>query len=105
MHLLLEARIAYYEPMLPAEHIRITRVRVAMQRTRWGSCSSRGTLSFNVRLYLAPPEALDYVVVHELCHLVHMNHSKEFWALVESIMPDYKVWRRWLRENGNSLHF
>ena len=58
---------------------------------------------FNWRLILAPPEILDYVVVHELCHLTHMNHSKEFWGLVESVIPDYKNRRKWLKENGHTL--
>lgn len=102
---LLAQRIAHYEPMLPQPHREIRRIRIGMQRSRWGSCSSTGTISFNVRLYLAPPEALDYVVVHELCHLVEMNHSDRFWALVASIMPDYLTWRRWLRENGDELRF
>lgn len=105
MRYLLVERIKHYEPMLPQDHTRITKIRIAMQRTRWGSCSGRGTLSFNVRLYLAPREALDYVVAHELCHLVHMNHSKEFWALVETLMPDYRQWRQWLKDNGNRLQF
>ncbi len=75
------------------------------QKTRWGSCSSRGTLSFNWRLMLAPPNVLDYVVVHELCHLEHMNHSKDFWACVESILPDYRIYRKWLKEHGHELKF
>lgn len=103
MRPLVQERIAYYEPMLPEGHIPITRIRIAMQRTRWGSCSSRGTLSFNVCLMPAPPEILDYVVVHELCHLVHMNHSAAFWELVASILPDYQIRRRWLREHGEEL--
>lgn len=78
-------------------------IRIGDQKTRWGSCSSNGTLSFSWRLMLAPPRVLDYVVIHELCHLTHMNHSKEFWKMVESIDPDYKEHRRWLKENGNSL--
>ena len=73
------------------------------QKTRWGSCSSRGTLSFNWRLMLAPPGILDYVVVLELCHLEHMNHSKDFWNCVESILPDYKERRKWLKEHGHEL--
>lgn len=73
------------------------------QKTRWGSCSSRGTLSFNWRLMLAPPGILDYVVVHELCHLEHMNHSKDFWQCVEAILPDYKERRKWLKEHGHEL--
>lgn len=105
MRTLLSERIQHYAPMLPTDHIPITKVRIAMQRTRWGSCSARGTLSFNVRLYLAPAEALDYVVVHELCHLVHMNHSAQFWTLVEQLMPEYRTWRKWLHDHGNTLQF
>lgn len=100
---LLADRIGHYEPMLPANHIPITRITIRDQKTRWGSCSSRGSLSFNWKLYLAPPQCLDYVVVHELCHLVEMNHSPAFWSLVESIMPDYRTWKTWLKENGYTL--
>ena len=96
-------RIAYYEPMLPPSHRPITRVSIRAQKTRWGSCSSRGTLSFNWKLYLTAPECLDYVVVHELCHLVHMDHSPAFWAEVERILPDYRTWKKWLRDNGDTL--
>lgn len=74
------------------------------QKSRWGSCSSRGTLSFNYRLIFAPPRVLDYVVVHELCHLTHMNHSKNFWNLVAQVMPDYKQHKKWLREHGQELN-
>lgn len=79
------------------------RIQIRSQKTRWGSCSSRGTLSFNWRLMLAPPAVLDYVVVHELCHLRHMNHSPQFWQCVEQILPDYKLRREWLRDHGNEL--
>ena len=75
-------------------------IRIAEQKTRWGSCSSRGTLSFHWRLILAPPAVMDYVVVHEVCHLIHMDHSPDFWAEVESLMPDYKVYKTWLKKNG-----
>jgi predicted metal-dependent hydrolase len=73
------------------------------QRTLWGSCSSRGTLSFNWRLVLAPLEVLDYVVVHELCHLRVPNHSRQFWALVERHRPYWRQQRDWLREYGPEL--
>jgi predicted metal-dependent hydrolase len=79
------------------------RIRVAGQRTRWGSCSSRGTLSFNWRLALAPPEVLDYVVVHEVCHLREPNHSRRFWRLLEEVRPTYREQLAWLREHGPEL--
>jgi predicted metal-dependent hydrolase len=73
------------------------------QRTRWGSCSSTGAMSFNWRLVLAPEPVLDYVVWHEACHLVVMDHSRRFWALVERHVPTYREPRRWLRQNGAAL--
>jgi hypothetical protein len=79
------------------------RIRIAGQRSLWGSCSSRGTLSFNWRLALAPPEVLDYVVVHELCHLRVPNHSRRFWALVERHRPQWRRQRDWLSEYGPEL--
>jgi predicted metal-dependent hydrolase len=78
-------------------------VRIANQRTRWGSCSTTGAMSFNWRLLLGPPEILDYVVWHEACHLVHMDHSRAFWSLLERHRPDYRVARRWLRDHGATL--
>jgi hypothetical protein len=79
------------------------RIEVRDQRTRWGSCSPRGTLSFNWRLVLAPFAVLDYVVVHELCHLREPNHSARFWRLVESRRPAWRDQRAWLREHGPEL--
>jgi predicted metal-dependent hydrolase len=79
------------------------RIRIGDQRTLWGSCSSTGTLSFKWRLVLAPLEVLDYVVVHELCHLLVPNHSKSFWALVEGSRPDWREQGDWLREHGPEL--
>ncbi len=73
------------------------------QRTRWGSCSSRGNLSFNWRLVMAPPAILRYVVIHELAHLFEPNHSKDFWAVMARYYPDYKKARAWLRKNSSAL--
>lgn len=94
------ARVTYYHQFTGGSFQRIT---IRAQKTRWGSCSSRGTLSFNWRLMLAPPRVLDYVVVHELCHLKHMDHSRNFWNAVAEIMPDYKEHKKWLKENGARL--
>lgn len=93
-------RVAYYHAMTGGVYERIT---IRDQKTRWGSCSSKGTLSFNWRLMLAPPAVLDYVVVHELCHLTHMDHSPAFWQAVEAICPDYRQLRLWLKEHGDEL--
>jgi predicted metal-dependent hydrolase len=79
------------------------RIEIRGQRTRWGSCSPRGTLSFNWRLALAPFEVLDYVVVHELCHLRELNHSPRFWQLVAGRRPNWRRQRAWLHEHGPEL--
>ena len=84
-------RVAYYAPQIGVTYGRIT---IRAQKTRWGSCSGKGNLNFNCRLLLAPPEVLDYVVIHELCHRKEMNHSPQFWALVEQFCPEYKTLRR-----------
>ncbi|MEA2129684.1 MAG: hypothetical protein QOJ85_2575, partial [Solirubrobacteraceae bacterium] len=73
------------------------------QRTRWGSCSTTGAMSFNWRLLLAPEPVLDYVVWHEACHLLVMDHSPDFWALVRRHCPGYENHRRWLRRHGATL--
>ena len=83
--------------------VRFERIRIGGQRTLWGSCSPRGTLSFNWRLVLAPLEVLDYVVVHEVCHLRVPNHSRRFWALVERQRPRSCDQRDWLRVHGPEL--
>ena len=78
-------------------------ITIRAQRTRWGSCSARGSLSFNCLLMLAPPEVREYVAVHELCHRKQMNHSAAFWREVASCLPDYAAQRAWLREHGPAL--
>lgn len=90
-------RTAYFAGVMGLQYGRIT---IREQKTRWGSCSSNHNLNFNWKLVLAPREVLDYVVVHELCHLKEMNHSREFWAEVEKILPDYRSRRKWLKEQG-----
>ena len=87
----------------PALGVSYGMVQIRDQRTRWGSCSARGNLSFNWRLALAPFEVLDYVVVHELCHLREPNHSKRFWRLVASRRPGWRRQRDWLTTNGPEL--
>ena len=93
-------RIEHYAPLLGVQPGRVT---VRDQKSRWGSCSSKHNLNFNWKLIMAPPQALDYVVVHELCHLKIFNHSPRFWALVGSCMPDYEVWKKWLKVHGADL--
>ena len=80
------------------------RLSVKDTRSRWGSCSSEGVLSFSWRLICAPPEVLDYVAAHECAHLLEMNHSDRFWGHVARTCPDWKRHRRWLRANGRDLH-
>lgn len=89
----------------PQMGVEYERIEVRNQRTRWGSCSTRGTLSLNWRLVMGPPEVLEYVVVHELAHLVEPNHSGAFWSVVESALPEYRERRAWLQENRLALVF
>jgi predicted metal-dependent hydrolase len=83
--------------------LRPRRLTIRDPKTRWGSCSPEGSLSFSWRLLLAPREILDYVVVHELCHLRELNHSRRFWALVADARPGYEAQRRWLDRHGGEL--
>lgn len=94
------ARIAHFAPIVGREP---QRLRIGAQKTRWGSCSPRGTISLNWRLLLAPSEIADYVVVHELCHLLHANHSARFWREVARVMPQHDDHRRWLRTHAVEL--
>ena len=93
-------RVAHYAPLVGVNYGRIT---IRNQRTRWGSCSSKGNLNFNCLLMLAPPEVLDAVVVHELCHLREMNHSPRFYREIARVFPDYPKHHDWLSKNGASL--
>lgn len=94
------ARAAYYAPLVG---VRYGRIAVRRQRSKWGSCSAKGNLNFNCLLLLAPEAVLDYVVVHELCHRLEMNHSPRFWAEVKRVYPDYASARRYLKEHGAAL--
>lgn len=97
----LGARVQQYADELGVKPGRIS---VRDQSSRWGSCSSGGNLSFSWRLVLAPPGILDYVAAHEVAHLIEMNHSARFWNIVESLQPDMKARRKWLRQNSAMLH-
>jgi predicted metal-dependent hydrolase len=93
----IEERVQAYLPLL---EVLPRTVRVREQKRRWGSCSAGGALNFNWRLILAPAGVLDYVVVHELCHLKELNHSPRFWACVAGVLPGYREPRAWLRHNS-----
>jgi predicted metal-dependent hydrolase len=82
---------------------RLEKITLRDTKTRWGSCTGRKTISLNWRLILAPPEVAYYVCAHEAAHLLHMNHSKAFWKVVEDLCPPYKVHRQWLKQNGPRL--
>ena len=91
-------RCDYYSNIIGVDYRNIT---IRSQKTRWGSCSSRGNLNFNIALMLVPEEILDYVIIHKLCHRIEMNHSDAVWNEVCMILPDYKERRKWLKNNGD----
>ena len=93
-------RVAFYAPRIGVTYGRIT---IRNQKSKWGSCSSKGNLNFNCLLMLTPPEVLDSIVVHELCHRKEMNHSERFYEEVLKVFPDYWKWHKWLKENGPVL--
>lgn len=99
-HTVIKQRV---EALAQKFNLRYTKIRITSARTRWGSCSSTGTLSFSWRLIMAPPEVIDYVVIHELAHTAEPNHSKRFWDRVAAMDPGYVKHVKWLKENGHRL--
>ncbi len=97
---LLPERVRYFAEQVGVTYGRIT---VRSQKSKWGSCSSKGNLNFNCLMMLTPPEVRDYLIVHELCHRREMNHSPRFWAEVERVLPDYREREKWLKENGRDI--
>ena len=97
----INAALARWAPSFRETYGRVT---IRQQRSRWGSCSAKRNLNFNWKLILAPPECLEYVVIHELAHLKVFNHSEAFWDEVRKRMPDYDVWRKWLKLHGQELN-
>lgn len=93
-------RVKYYAEK---ENFIYNKITIKNLVSRWGSCSTKGNLNFNCLLMLTPDYVIDYIVVHELCHLREMNHSEKFWAEVEKIMPDYQRAELWLKQNGGNL--
>lgn len=95
-------KVKRYAPIVRVEPASVT---IKTFKARWGSCTAKGDLEFNWRIMLAPNRMVDYVVVHELCHLIHHDHSPEFWSEVLRVMPDYQECRKWLKENSDRLLF
>ncbi|MFA9377692.1 MAG: M48 family metallopeptidase [Lachnotalea sp.] len=93
-------RIKYYSPFI---NRKIQNVRIKNQKKRWGSCSSLGNLNFNWRIIMMPDDMFDYIIVHEMCHLKHLNHSKDYWNCVGEILPDYKEREKWIKKNGMNI--
>lgn len=93
-------RVKYYAPLIGVTYGRIT---IRNQKTRWGSCSSKGNLNFNCLLMLTPTQVIDSIVVHELCHRKEMNHSQRFYNEVLKVFPEYYKWNKWLKENGSRI--
>jgi predicted metal-dependent hydrolase len=99
---LLTERTAFYSQKFGFSYKKIN---ITSARTRWGSCSTRGSISYTWRLVLAPLDVIDYVILHELTHTRAPNHSQKFWSLLEAVLPDYRLRRAWLKKNGEALRF
>lgn len=98
--ILVKEKVSYYSKTLK---VFPKKIQIKDQKSSWGTCSSLGNIYLNYRILLAPSYIVDYVIIHELCHLRHMDHSKEFWNLVKSICPNYLNCKKWLKENGYTL--
>ena len=96
----IEQRVGYFSPLVGAFP---KSIEIKTYRARWGSCNSRGQVQFNWKLMMAPSAVVDSVVVHELCHLLHMHHGPEFWAQVKRVLPSYQDARQWLQDEGHGL--
>ena len=94
-------RVEYYQRIVG---VTVTEVSIKSRKSQWGSCDSNGCLTFSWRLVMARPEAIDYVVIHELCHRKYMDHSRDFWNQVQKYMPDFKEQKQWLEENSVNLN-
>jgi predicted metal-dependent hydrolase len=94
-------RVEYYKDIVG---VTVSSVSIKSRKSQWGSCDSNGDITFSWRLVMAHPESIDYVVIHELCHRKHMDHSSKFWKEVQKYMPDYKVKKQWLEENSMNLN-
>ncbi|MBQ5890162.1 MAG: M48 family metallopeptidase [Clostridia bacterium] len=97
---IIEEKVRLFADKIGVKYGKIT---IRNQKTRYGSCTAKGNLNFNCLIMLMPEKIIDYVIVHELCHIKELNHSRRFWNEVESILPDYKERRKWLKLNGNIL--
>jgi len=97
-----EERLAYWAEAFPIEY---KQLRLKYNHSNWGSCSTRGNINLSTRLLLCPLPVIDYVIVHELAHLIQPNHSKAFWAEVAEVMPDWKTHAQWLKTEGTYLDF
>jgi hypothetical protein len=93
-------RTEFYKPKFSIEP---RGIKIKEQKKRWGSCTSKGDLLFNWKAIMAPSTVIDYIIVHELSHLIHKNHSQKFWSQIESLIPDYKIRKKWLKEYGIRL--
>lgn len=97
---IISRRLTYYREII---NVSYNLVKIKDQKSRWGSCSGKGNLNFNWRLVMMPQQVMDYVIIHELCHLKYLNHSKDFWNMVSRYVPDYKKDNEWLKENAALL--